>query len=113
MEQSYYDTEQWQTVKRQRLSIDKYRCQMCGCAGSQRNPLTVHHLSYKHFRNELQGDAVYSDLVTLCSNCHNGVHSMMNRRTSADGKRGWSDSLKPANHIYETGTGTENYRFIE
>ena len=86
----YLGSQEWRERKRQRLSIDEYRCQMCGCQGTTLNPLDVHHLTYHNIRHE----DVEKDLVTLCRSCHLGVHSMMNRTTNAaTGQRGWKDQL--------------------
>ena len=86
----YLASDEWEQRKRKRLAIDHHRCQMCGCAGTQMNPLNVHHLTYHNIRHE----DVEKDLVTLCRSCHLGVHSMMNRCTNAaTGQRGWKDQL--------------------
>lgn len=86
----YLNSPEWQEKKRQRMQIDHFACQMCGCKGSKLNPLNVHHLSYHNIYEE----NVEKDLVTLCRSCHMGVHNMMNRVTNCDtGQRGWKDQL--------------------
>ena len=51
---------------------DSGTCQRCGTKGTQKNPLTVHHMlpkaKYPHLKNEL------SNLILLCDKCHKGVH---------------------------------------
>lgn len=93
--QEYLKTDKWNNKRKERLKIDNYQCCMCGCNGTMNNKLEIHHFTYRNIYNE----DVYKDLLTLCSNCHKSVHYMMNRKTSADGKRGWKDELKIANHV--------------
>lgn len=86
----YLKTPEWQKRRRERLKIDNYTCQWCGCQDKTGRTLNVHHLDYKSHTEDGQ---VYGSLVTLCRRCHVGVHNMMNRITSPDGARGWKDSL--------------------
>ena len=44
----YLKSDKWKAIAHERMKIDKYTCQMCGCRGTTTNPLEVHHLSYKH-----------------------------------------------------------------
>ena len=62
----YLQSEEWQIVRRKRLQIDGYKCQMCGTGKN----LQVHHISYEHLEQEKEID----DLVTLCKECHKKVH---------------------------------------
>ena len=64
--QEYLQSKEWQIVRRKRLQIDGYRCQMCGTGKN----LQVHHISYEHLGQEKEID----DLVTLCKECHQKVH---------------------------------------
>lgn len=85
MEYKYYlTTAVWNEKRNARLKIDGYRCQMCG----SRNRLEVHHITYRNKEHE----NVWKDLVTLCDECHDRVHKMMNRLT-APNKHGWKDML--------------------
>lgn len=85
----YLQSDKWKKIARQRMEIDG-KCVMCGCCGTSTNPLEIHHLSYKWLYHE--EERVYQDLVTLCHCCHKQVHALMNRQTSADGRRGWKDN---------------------
>lgn len=101
---AYLLSDAWRTLARERLEIDGYTCQCCGCRGTAENPLQVHHLSYKHLFNE----DVYADLVSLCKLCHKGIHTMMKRTTSPNGKRGWSNSdYVPQVHVFDLGSNPE------
>ena len=62
----YLQSKEWQIVRRKRLQIDGYKCQMCGTGKN----LQVHHISYEHLGQEKEID----DLVTLCKECHQKVH---------------------------------------
>lgn len=98
----YLKTPKWRSIAQRRREIDGGKCQMCGREGSQADPLQCHHLDYHHIGEEEQGDFIYTRLVTLCASCHKAVHRMMNRRTNAQGRRGWKDQLSYANHVLET-----------
>ena len=94
----YLQSDIWNNKRLKRLQIDEYTCQMCGTKGTRMNPLQVHHLDYHRKFNE----DVEKDLVTLCRDCHQGVHRMMDRVTNSEtGQRGWSDSLTIANVTFE------------
>lgn len=58
--EQYINSEEWRNIRSQRLNIDAHVCQICGELASD-----VHHLTYKHFRNEY-----LFELVSLCHYCH-------------------------------------------
>ena len=102
----YLQSEKWKAIVAQRIRIDGYVCQCCGCRGTQTNPLEVHHLSYRYLGHE--ETRIYEDLVTLCHCCHKGLHKAMERVTSPTGRRGWKDNPRIPNvHVY-TLYGAEN-----
>lgn len=84
----YLLSETWKKKAEERMKIDDHTCQMCGCKGSQENPLQCHHFNYYSVGSE----NVYKDLVVLCRSCHGMVHRMMNRITDPSGRRGWYDN---------------------
>jgi len=96
---NYLGSDKWKAIAQRRLEIDNYTCQCCGSHGTQRNKLNVHHLSYYHVGRENEKDYIYTDLVVLCSDCHAGLHRIMNRITSASGRRGWRDTLTLSRHV--------------
>ena len=64
-------SEDWETLREERLRMDNYTCQKCRFDGHEhRNMLHVHHkvpLS-RGGRNKL------SNLITLCKDCHKKIH---------------------------------------
>ena len=60
------DATSYRELHRQVLERDGWHCQNCG---SMHN-LQVHHLK---FRSQ-SGSDVEQNLITLCSNCHEGAH---------------------------------------
>ena len=80
----YLKSDEWKAKAEARRKIDKGICQLCR---KESNMLEVHHLSYFHIQNE----DIYTDLVSLCPDCHEKIHKMMCRVTSPDGRRGWAD----------------------
>ena len=96
--QHYLESDEWKKIRNQRLAIDGFCCQGCGSRGTTRNPLQIHHFSY---RQPLGKENVFRDLVTLCRACHSQIHAVMNRITSENGERGWKDSL-PISMVHVT-----------
>lgn len=95
----YLKSDKWKAIAHERMKIDKYTCQMCGCRGTTTNPLEVHHLSYKHLYNEQ--NRIYEDLITLCHLDHRGIHKAMERVTNADGRQGWKSNPRiPTVHAF-------------
>ena len=69
MIKDYYDyltSPVWQAKRSERLKIDQYKCQNCGSPFR----LQVHHLRYPVV---LGTENIYTDLITLCDNCHSMV----------------------------------------
>ena len=81
---NYMNSSEWQQKKAVRLAVDGYRCQMCGKSAS----LEIHHLcSY----GKLGQENIYTDLVTVCHECHQKIHHLMRRVTDPSGRRGWQE----------------------
>ena len=60
-------SELYEQLREEVLRRDSWRCQACGAMVN----LEVHH---KELRSQ-SGDDAESNLITLCSACHAGVHS--------------------------------------
>ena len=60
------DPELYEQLRNQVLRRDGWRCQACGSMSN----LEVHH---KEFRSQA-GDDSEENLITLCADCHSGVH---------------------------------------
>ncbi len=61
------DPEAYQELCRQVLQRDGWRCQACG----SRTNLQVHHIQLR----SQSGDDTEANLITLCLNCHDKIHS--------------------------------------
>jgi 5-methylcytosine-specific restriction endonuclease McrA len=60
------DPELYEHLRRQVLRRDGWKCQICG----SRQNLQVHH---KELRSQ-QGSDDELNLITLCADCHEGLH---------------------------------------
>ena len=103
----YLQSDKWKAIARKRYEIDGYRCVMCGCSGTTKNPLSVHHLTYRSLYAEQ--DRIYQDLETLCFCCHKQIHKAMERITDPNGRRGWKDARIPQIHVFDL-AGDIEYR---
>ncbi len=64
--EAYLRSPQWQDIRRVILRRDQYTCCKCGIDGV---PLEIHHITYKRLGHEH-----YSDLASLCRDCHQSIH---------------------------------------
>lgn len=62
----YMQSEEWDRIRRERLRVDGYTCQGCGCTNE---PLDVHHITYEDFGHER-----INNLLSLCRRCHDEIH---------------------------------------
>lgn len=65
----------WQEKRQLRLNIDRHMCQTCHHDGSEYR-LEIHHKTYERFGCE----DVELDLITLCSECHEAITTVIRRR---------------------------------
>ena len=56
----YIESEEWKALRKIILERDNYNCQICNEKAKD-----VHHLTYKHLKNEF-----HFELVALCRECH-------------------------------------------
>ncbi len=61
------DPEAYEQLCRQVLQRDGWRCQQCGSMSN----LQVHHIELR----SQSGDDAETNLIGLCSDCHDWVHS--------------------------------------
>ena len=61
------DLEAYQQLYQQVLQRDGWRCQQCG----SRTNLQVHHIQPR----SQSGDDAEENLITVCSECHDQIHS--------------------------------------
>lgn len=84
--QQYLKSSHWKNLRRRILMRDRYTCQDCGRTDS----LEVHHLCYRPFLE----DALDSDLVTLCEDCHEQKHRRVVRPARGTVKFGVVDEKR-------------------
>ncbi|NBT36459.1 MAG: hypothetical protein EBT03_13150, partial [Betaproteobacteria bacterium] len=72
---AYIGSAAWAEKREQRLQVDGRRCKTCHHDGSNWR-LEVHHATY----GRLGREDVETDLVTLCSQCHEAVTSVIRSR---------------------------------
>lgn len=82
---SYIASEAWSLKRLKVLQRDNFSCQTCG----SNHDLQCHHKSYTNLFHE-----PLSDLITLCSHCHNAIHRSLKARKSAQKRNKLPDSLK-------------------
>lgn len=68
--EQYLKTGKWKALKRERLEIDNYTCQQCGCDVDYYSS-NCHHITYKNLYNE----NVNTQLTTVCKECHDSIHN--------------------------------------
>lgn len=66
---TYIKSDKWKRKKAKVLDRDNHKCRVCGKGNCL---LHVHHMTYDNFENE-----PLTDLVTLCPECHNIVHDLV------------------------------------
>ena len=92
---SYYASSAWRGKRQERLDLDSHQCQGCGITRQQLEQLSwpslqVHHKNagppdfmYPSFGNEQM-----SDLLTLCTECHDGItNSVRHQRFKLDPRK--------------------------
>ena len=95
-----YQSKHWQTVRRQVLTRDQYKCQQIKCnvhltAGRQGpNSAVVHHI--KPHRGDLELFFDFSNLQAVCKSCHDGeLQSIESRGYDTQiGNDGWPTDPK-------------------
>ena len=70
----YIKTQAWEEMRQKVFRRDGYKCVIC----NEAKDLNVHHITYENL-----GAEKVSDLVTLCRNCHENIHS-------GQSYRGWT-----------------------
>lgn len=81
--QSYLNGPEWAVKRRQRMSMDDFKC--VACKSTKR--ISVHHLTYARIFSEEM-----SDLITLCGKCHKRAELLI--RYQYIEREGDSDSLR-------------------
>ena len=67
-----YKATRWKRKQKKILKRDEYMCQWCKRYGKKTEATTVHHI--KHVDEYPELAYTDSNLISLCSACHNKVH---------------------------------------
>ena len=63
-------------IRKEVLRRDKYKCNKCAWSHADWNPSDPRHLEIHHVKHHAQGgDNTESNLVTLCTVCHDAIHA--------------------------------------
>lgn len=68
----FYKSGAWKRKRKQVLERDNWECQKCKERGGYSKATTVHHI--KHLTDRPDLALTDSNLVSLCSACHNEEH---------------------------------------
>ena len=93
--EDYYRSAAWQRKRQQRLDHDQHTCQGCGITAAQLAELgwpslQVHHKNAgpPDYRYPSFGNEQLTDLLTLCSICHDGItNSVRQQRFKLDPRK--------------------------
>ena len=99
----YLQTKEWEKQRSRVLTRDLRTCQICGKSNGVMN---VHHILYRHPLSEVSD----RDLVTLCPECHEKVHSIQKQMNAFSEdemkqlKKEWGNKLSDEiNNAFQSG----------
>ena len=72
MENNFYHSQRWRTVRRKALRRDKFLCVECSRYGKKTPATVVHHIKERSAYPELEYEL--GNLESLCEACHNKRH---------------------------------------
>lgn len=75
---AFYHTTAWKRKRRKILERDHNSCQRCRQRGRYRRAVTVHHV--KHLKDVPELALEDSNLLSLCSECHEEMHPEKHKR---------------------------------
>ena len=73
--QSIYSSLEWKLLAQEVFKRDNYKCQRCDSAKKYKIPLHIHHITAFNVKEKRLN---IDNLVLLCKDCHNWVHSKDN-----------------------------------
>ncbi|MBO8164690.1 MAG: HNH endonuclease [Brevibacillus sp.] len=89
----FYKTAKWKNKRERILRRDQYLCQECKRYGRSTPATTVHHVYPLEQHPELA--LVSTNLISLCSACHDAMHDRNTGALTAAGER-WRVKVAPA-----------------
>lgn len=76
LRQTMYARSFWKELAKAVYEKDNYKCVRCGCPHSGKNKLHAHHV--KPWAGNPDARFELENIITLCKECHNWVHSKGN-----------------------------------
>lgn len=76
--EDFYLSKAWKRKRKAILKRDGYVCRDCKRYGRRRDATTVHHI--KHLDEHPELALTPSNLISLCSDCHNKAHPEKSKR---------------------------------
>ena len=82
---NFYKSKTWETVRGSVLRRDGYICQRCKRYGRMRGAAHVHHINPLEYYPEYA--TARWNLISLCLQCHNTLHDRDTHELTAEGER--------------------------
>ena len=77
---AFYHTTQWKHKRKMILKRDHNACRRCRETGRYKPAVTVHHI--RHLRDVPELALTDSNLISLCTECHEAMHPEKHKRKS-------------------------------
>ena len=75
---AFYHTKEWSSKRQAVLVRDKGACRRCRSCGRYTPATTVHHI--RHLRDAPELALEDTNLISLCSECHEALHPEKHKR---------------------------------
>lgn len=82
---NFYKSKTWETVRGSVLRRDGYICQRCKRYGRMRGAAHVHHINPLEYYPEYA--TARWNLISLCLQCHNSLHDRDTHELTAEGEK--------------------------
>lgn len=89
---NFYKTIRWLAKRKKILNRDDHMCRECKRYGKTTAASTVHHIIPMEERPDLKLED--KNLLSLCNNCHNGMHDRIGNALTAKGLE-WVERMYP------------------
>lgn len=76
----FYKSPEWNMLKNKKLQDTKYKCERCTALGKNKIATEVHHIKEIQTEEGWEQRLDYTNLKTVCINCHNYYHGRFQRK---------------------------------